>query len=156
MINTIKKIPYQVTRFIFLLASLFPMAAYANLPVEIINNTKIADDNAVYIVVKATNPSTKKQCLVHFDKDGNGSCEDVTAQTHFSDYSYALSTLPSDGNNRLIHLPKVDSGRIYFSVGTPMDLYIDASNPGSISIIDPDGFKPRDNNYYTLFDKIFL
>lgn len=140
---------------LFLIMLFLPMSAIASyLPLQLVNNTKIADDSAVYIVVKATDPSTKKQCLVHFDKDGNGTCEDVTAQTQFSNYSYALSTLPADGSNRLVHLPKVDSGRIYFSVGTPMDLYIDASNPGSIAVVDPDGFKPRDVNYYTLFDKI--
>ncbi len=137
-----------------LFISLLPLSAWANLPVQIINHTKIANDDAVYIVVKATNPSTNKKCLIRFDKDGNGTCEDVSALTHFSDYSYPLSSLPSDGDNHVVYLPKVISGRIYFSVGSPMDLYIDASNPGAITIIDADGFKPRDVNYYSLYDKI--
>lgn len=141
-------------RFI-LLISLFPVSAYASyLPVEIVNHTKIADDSAVYIAIKATNPSTNKQCLIHFDQSGHGTCDDVSAQTRFSDYSYALSSLPADGNNHVMYLPKVNSGRIYFSIGTPMEIFIDASNPGAIAIIDPDGFKPRDVNYYTLYDKI--
>lgn len=139
-----------------IIAGLTPITALAaSLPMKIINNTSIADDSNVYIAIKATNPSTGKQCLVHFDKmSGNGSCEEITPQTHFSDYSYALSDLPQDGNKRQIYLPQVSSGRIYFSIGIPMDMYIDTSNPGNLTIVDPDGFKPRDTNYYTLYDKI--
>src|SRR5579872_3333920 len=132
-----------------------PNVLFANsLPVEIINNVKIADDSKVYVVVKATDPATHKPCLVRFDKDGKGTCEVVTSQTHFSDYSYSLAALPSNGSNHLISLPEVDSGRMYFSVGAQLNMYIDASNPGAIAIVDPDGFKPRDENYYTLYDKI--
>lgn len=151
MVSGLKKCPKKIIA----LTILFPSVVCANsLPVEIVNNTKIADDKAVYVVVKATDPATNKPCLVRFDKDGKGMCEVVTPQTQFSDYSYSLASLPSSGSNHLISLPKVASGRMYFSVGSPMEMYIDTSNPGNLAIIDPDGFKPRDQNYYTLYDKI--
>ena len=120
--------------------------------IEFINNAKITDNDSTYIIAKATN-TDDKQCLVKIE-NGVGVCEAVTAQTDSASYSYKLSNLPknSDGNPEF-NLTQMHSGRIYVSMKYPLKLYIDASNPGDLAIIDPDGFKTRDSNYYTIYDK---
>lgn len=124
----------------------------ASFPLELINNSRIADDNNVYVMIKALNPSTGQDCFIHFDTHtGQGSCEDVTGSTEPSHYSYKLADFPQDNGKHKVYLPKVASGRIYFSLGYPMDMFVDSN---SHKIIDPDGFKPRDSNYYTLYDKV--
>jgi len=121
-------------------------------PIEFINNAKITDNDSTYVIAKATN-ADDKQCLVKIE-NGVGVCEAVTAQTDSASYSYKLSDLPknSDGNPGF-NLTQMHSGRIYVSMKYPLKLYIDSSNPDNLAIIDPDGFKTRDSNYYTIYDK---
>ncbi len=121
-------------------------------PIEFINNARITDNDSTYIVAKATN-ADDKQCLVKIE-NGVGVCEAVTAQTDSASYSYKLSNLPknSDGNPEF-NLTQMHSGRIYVSMKYPLKLYIDSSKPENIAIIDPDGFKTRDSNHYTIYDK---
>jgi len=120
--------------------------------IEFINKAKIIEDSSIYIIAKATN-TDGKQCLVKINND-IGVCEAVTAQTDSSDYSYALSDLQknSDGNF-VFNLTQMYSGRIYVSMKYPLKLYIDSSNSEKIAIVDPNGFKTRDLNYYTIYDK---
>ena len=66
--------------------------------------------------------------------------------------NYQICQKNSDGNPEF-NLTQMHSGRIYVSMKYPLKLYIDASNPGDLAIIDPDGFKTRDSNYYTIYDK---
>ncbi len=122
-------------------------------PIEIINNSDIASDERVYVIIKGINPATEKDCLLSFDEQGWGSCIDVVLDTKSEDYSISLSDLPQKNGVYSIYLPKVSSGRIYFSLGYPMDLQINLDE-AAFKIVDPDGFKPRDPNYYTLYDKV--
>jgi hypothetical protein len=63
-----------------------------------------------------------------------------------------LSSLEKDGNgNHIFHVAHIQSGRIYFSINSPLSLYFESSTQ---TIPDPDGFKTRDPNYYTLYDKV--
>lgn len=119
-------------------------AATGYFALTITNNTKIATNNQVYVLVKA-NTGTK-DCFMQFDANGYGTCETVNSNTKSETFSYKLSELPST-----IYLPKTISGRIYFSIGYPMDMFVD---PNTLKIVNPDGFKPRDANYYTLYDKV--
>ena len=126
-----------------------------NLPtfsIEFINNAKIADDKDIFIITKATN-SDEKQCLVKIENN-IGVCETVTAKTNSSDYSYKFTDLSKnqDGNYEF-NLTQMHSSRLYISMKYPLKLHIDSTNPGDISIVDPDGFKTRDSNYYTIYDK---
>lgn len=121
-------------------------------PLELVNNSRIADDNNVYVTIKAINLASGHDCFMHFDNNtGYGQCEDVSSSTQATHYTYKLADLPVDAGKHKVYVPKVASGRIYFSVGYPMDLYVDSNTQ---KIIDPDGFKPRDSNYYTLYDKV--
>ncbi len=121
-------------------------------PIDFINNAQIVDDKDVFVTIKATN-NEKKQCLVEI-KDNIGVCKTVTAETNALDYSYRLTDLSrnQDGSYEF-NLTQMYSARVYLSVKYPLQLYIDSSNPGAIAIIDPDGFKTRDANYYTVYDK---
>lgn len=120
------------------------------LPLKIVNHTNLGGV-PVYLFIKAT--SGNDQCIMKFDPNGVGTCEITNANTILYNYEkISLNDLPKDSaGNTLVYLPKVISGRIYFSIGQPLDLYYD---PNSRLVIDPDGFNPRDANYYTLYDKV--
>ncbi|VEG90118.1 beta-1,3-glucanase family protein [Legionella spiritensis] len=123
------------------------------LPVEINNKTQKSDSD-IYVIIKAMDITTEHDCFIDIDQNtGIGQCTPVTPGMNSESYSYPLSTLPlsEDSRKRLILVPKTASGRIYFSAGYPMDLFV---TPDTRKILDPDGFKPRDSNYYTLYDKI--
>lgn len=134
------KIFFLTTMALTIYARIF--AAY--MPMEIINNSGFPDEQ-VYITAKGLYLDSLKDCFLKFDESGNGECVPVNDDTDAAHYAYPLSKL------REIKIPKIASGRLYVSIGYPMDLYV---TKGKNKIIDSDGFKPRDSNYYTLHDKI--
>jgi hypothetical protein len=134
-------------------------------PLEIINGTK-RDDSEVYVFIKAAQESDGRDCVfarVEDEDTTNGlklRAETVTETmvtdyTSLSNYNYRLDTVTktSDGR-RILLVPPSISGRVYFSVGRPMAMQAAVDAKGMIRIGDPDGFKPRDPNYYTLYDKV--
>ncbi|MCX7343072.1 MAG: beta-1,3-glucanase family protein, partial [Proteobacteria bacterium] len=132
-------------------------------PLEIINGTK-RDDSEVYVFIKAAQESDGRDCVFkRFGDTDNGvqlRAEPITEAmvTDYSilpDYNYRLDTLTktSDGR-RILLVPPTISGRVYFSVGNPMIMQAKVDANGMLRIGDPDGFKPRDPNYYTLYDKV--
>lgn len=124
--------------------------ANAYFPVEIKNESGISDENT-FLVIKALN-QFNEDCFMELNKQtGEGVCLAASNDFNSFDASYRLSELPKQESNILLQLPQVSSGRIYFSYKHPMDLPVDYI---SGKIIDADGFKPRDSNYYTLYDKI--
>lgn len=118
---------------------------YECLPIKIENETEIAKDSSVFVTVKANVGG--RDCFMEFDRSGKGECRVIDSQTNSLLYAYKLSDLPGG----TLYLPRSASGRIYFSLGAPVDFLIDRD---AMRIVDPDGFKPRDVNYYTLYDKI--
>lgn len=121
------------------------LAANNYFDVQFVNNSGFADKD-VYFIVKALDPISKKDCFIKFDPvTGIGACQVVSEGTSSFDFSYTADQLKN------IKIPMVDSGRIYFSIGMPMDLYVSKFDG---KIIDSDGFKPRDPNYFTLHDKV--
>lgn len=125
--------------------------------VNLVNNSHIAEDSQVNIFIKGTDPLTNSDCVMRIDKNGYGFCDLVgdmllAGASVSSRYSYKLSDLPARSKNEhMVYLPPIASGRIYFSIGYPMDFYIDRFTK---KILDPDGFKVRDTNYFTLYDKV--
>ena len=121
------------------------------LPLEIVNNTNLNNVH-IYIFIKALTLN-KAPCIMTFTADGIGTCNDTNISSIIANTErVSLDKLPKNSQgNTVVYLPKVISGRIYFSIGQPMDLYY---NPTSISIEGADGFKPRDVNYYTLYDMV--
>ena len=82
------------------------------------NNQSVADDDNVWIVALGNQPGTSKQCFVSFDtSSGVGTCVPVTSTTNSKDFAYQLSDLPAGQGGRVIQVPYLISGRIYFSVG---------------------------------------
>lgn len=113
------------------------------LTIDFVNNSGF-DDEVVFLVVKGLDPGTGKDCFLQFDTEGVGACK-ATSINCSQDYSISAAQL------KKLKIPKMASGRIYVSIGRPMDLYV---NPTDLKIMDSDGFKPRDPNYYTLHDKV--
>ncbi|GAB4270418.1 MAG: hypothetical protein Tsb0018_02580 [Opitutales bacterium] len=122
-------------------------------PVELVNNTNIASDEEIYVIMKALDPATGNEAFLAFDAQGVGAPASMTADTHSFEYSYKLSDLPVDGGKRVLYIPRVESGRMYISIGYPMDMHVSEVGSG-LKIPDPDGFNPQDSNYYTLYDKV--
>lgn len=121
------------------------------LPIEIKNDTKIESDSNIYVIAIAkTDEKHPRQCLIDFK---TGDCDVVTSNKDVARLSQTkLSDIEKDSNgNSLFHVAHVQSGRIYFSINQPLSLYFDSITH---TIPDPDGFKTRDPNYYTLYDKV--
>lgn len=124
-----------------------------HLQLHIINGSKVIANDKVYIFIKAQIVGVGKECLIRIDpRSGVGVSDIVNASTNIASYCYQLSSLPrtKDGHS-FVYIPKVISGRMYVSVGRPMSFYLDLR---TMRIPDPDGFRPRDPNYYTLYDKV--
>ena len=157
MINTIKNIQHTILFLFVVVGLLFAGHAYANnaegpyFPIKIQNKSNI-DDSETYLFIKAQDPATQKDCYMVFDDSGHATCQVVDDDFSSMNSSKKLSSLPHDADNNItLYLPHVASGRIYFSYHYPMDLPLDKKTN---KIIDADGFKPRDSNYYTLYDKV--
>lgn len=92
------------------------------------------------------------QSFVSFTPKGHGTLVTPTASTSSTTYSYALGTLEAahDGAYDL-YLPAC-SGRVYFSIGAPLQLGIVAGDP--VTITDPLCADPTDPNYQVIYDKI--
>ena len=115
-------------------------------PIQFQNHSSIASDSQVYVVIKAM--VDDHDCFMKLNTaTGVGHCVMTGDGKTSADYTYKLSDLPNE-----VYLSKSYSGRIYLSVGYPMDLYVDPTD--NDKILDADGFKPRDSNYYTLYDKV--
>lgn len=127
-------------------------------PLEIANNTKVAGNDQVYVYIKAqTINAPHHACVMKFNSQGQGDCIVVNDQTKMADYNYPLSFFPKakNANNAFAaYLPPTISGRIYFSIGSPMVFYTTKGAEGQHTIPDPDGFKTRDPDYYKLYDKV--
>lgn len=123
-------------------------------PIEVINQTQITTNQDIYITVKGSDLKTGDSCFIQFDENGIGTCQAVSDKTNVLDFVYKLSFFKGkDLDSSYLYLPYLASGRIYLSVGEPMRFQISTKDNKSL-IIDPDGFKPRDPNYYTLYDKV--
>ncbi len=114
------------------------------MPIHLVNETGL-DDARIYFVIKGMDLVTKKDCLIGVDAaTGLASCDEVSFGDDMTAYNYSLADIHT------ILLPKIEAGRMYFSIDYPMELYIDEEN----KILSPDGFKLRDVNYYKIYDKI--
>lgn len=139
-------------RLIFcLLFFISSLHAAGRFPVEFVNNSQIANDNEIYIITKGLDDNGDS-CFIEINSNGI-SCKPVNVNTKSSDFSYKLSDLKKDTDTAVVFFPYLASGRIYISIGKPMDFQIKKEGNKSV-VVDADGFKPRDVNYYTLYDKV--
>lgn len=122
-------------------------------PVDIVNQTQIVEPQDIYITIKGTDVRTGDSCFIQFDAQGKGICQAVTDTSDPLSFTYRLSDLMYHDDTASIVLPYLASGRIYLSIGQPVRFQISKQGNKSL-VVDPDGFKPRDPNYYTLYDKV--
>lgn len=148
-----------------------PKAGY--MPLYFVNNTGFPD-NQVHIFIKAGLEDVNKNvqdCVMTVGADNNASCTLIKdypgvsgasqgelsniAKTISANNSILLSSLHTDGNGGyLLYLPKVLSGRMYLSMGQNLSIGLVKDATGTLRLVDPDGFKVDDPNYYTLYDKV--
>lgn len=127
-----------------------PIPGY--LTVGLVNHSNSVADENVYVLVKGIDPSTNKDCYVSFDAvTGKGFYSDATSASNSKDFSFKLSQFPKGNSGRVAYFPELASGRIYFSLGYPLEIGVDLF---SNKILDPDALSSNDPNYYKLFDKI--
>lgn len=122
--------------------------AQAQLNVEFINDSRIFQPNQIYVLATGKTVDTLEACFIKVT-NGVGECFKPAEGTNSEAFNYPLSSLP----NATIKMPLIASGRIYMSVGNKVDMYVTRDVHKKISIVDPDGFKLRDSNYYVLYDK---
>lgn len=123
--------------------------------VALVNKTNNSDVSDIYFLAKGmqiiNGKSNGKHCYVKFDKTSLlGECEEATNESDPSFYSYKVSDFPNG-----VCMPLVESGRVYFSLNYPLNgVRVIKTEQGTPSIIDPDPFNPKDQDYYKFWDKI--
>lgn len=126
------------------------------LPVVLVNNSGYPDSE-VYVVVTGDNLNTPaQQVWGQIDKSYGsdyGVATLVVAATgqNGSNYSSALSSLPRGSSGRVIYLPQLTSGIIWFSIGAPLNMPVNGN-----SIVNPSYTNTSDPNYATVFDSFEL
>lgn len=138
-------------------------------PIRFKNDSKVMDADKIYIVGSGQDPNYNSsatypvliQSWLKVDGSGNVTFEHGEVGQKSSDYAVKLSDLPTDDSgNYELNVPMTTSGRIYISLGSPVDMHTMASASvvdGAIdmlTIVDPDGFLTQDPSYSTIFDKV--
>src|SRR5271155_412512 len=128
--------------------------------VNIVNNT--GDQNAkIYVLIKGINPNTKKQTFIRFVKGTPvGVYADIsTPDVNINDpkqslnYGYDYTDFKDGKGNFALHLPFLESGRIYISINNKLKMPV-VGTPPSLGIADPSPFNTNDPNYQYLYDKV--
>ena len=162
---------------IFALANLFlaSTAESKTLDISIINNTNVVEDEQLYIFIKAgkeyyrddmspvdyskldlSRDRISKPCAVAVDlNSGLAHCNIIADESEFDVRTYSFSLADLKSTAKTILLEPMVSGRIYFALGQKLyfNLVKDATT-GQLTIVDPDGFQPKDPNYNVLYDKV--
>lgn len=114
------------------------------LTVEFKNGTKTVPNDQIYILAMGKMPGTEEPCFIKIT-NGAGVCTRLSETTKSAEFSIPLP-------DASVTMPQIISGRVYMSVGHPVDLYVKKEG-NKFSIIEPDSFKLKDSNYYVLYDK---
>jgi hypothetical protein len=111
-------------------------------------------DSQVYWSIIGYNPSTR--ALSYVDKNGNlvpASVNDNNAANRlakngqtYSNYFYKMSEA------NWVSIPKIDSGRMFISVGSPMYIKINTAGDGRTGFAGPDMNNPSDPNQDVYFE----
>jgi hypothetical protein len=113
------------------------------LPIVLVNNTGLGDDE-VYFVIYGQVPQgsgedpTNELCFVSFGPQNNPVdtvLGTLVMPTSSLLYSYNLSQIPSDQGQKVIYIPYLNSGEIFFSIGEPLNLTV--TPPNSIATPKP-------------------
>ena len=128
--------------------------------VKIVNNTGV---KKVYVLVKGLNPNTKKPTFIEFDIDHPKSVgtyadvaqpdADIDHPTQSLNYGYDYTKFGTTEDGYIMHLPYLESGRIYISIGEKLKMPVVGKSP-TLGIADPSPFNKSDPNYNYLYDKV--
>lgn len=132
-----------------LLLSAHSYATNGDLQINFVNKNS---NNKVYFLVKGSVPNTDNPVFVKFDKDNPdnvGVLTDITQGTQSEDFGIDMSNFPNG-----LHMPYLQSGRIYLSVDNKIHMQIVKDGNGVFRIADPDVNNTGDANNKTLFDKV--
>jgi hypothetical protein len=151
--------PY-LTLLITALLSMPPLCADGNFTVKIVNNT---GDPAVkvYVLVKGLNPNTKKPTFIKFVKgtpvgvyaDISTPDADINNPKQSLEYGYDYTDFKEGENEYVMHLPYLESGRVYISLNEKLKMPIVGKSP-NLGIADPSAFNTSDPSYNLLYDKV--
>ena len=116
------------------------------------NNSGFPDTEVYVLVTGNTLTSPAQQAWGQVDTTPGsdfGVATLVVAATgqNNSTYSCALSQLPRGSTGRVIYLPQLTSGIIWFSMQNPLNMPVNGN-----SIVNPSYMNTTDPNYATIFD----
>lgn len=117
------------------------------LPVVMVNNSGLPDDE-VYVVVTGKEEVSQVQSFLKINQSGMGSLVTADPGDNALNYSVLFSNLPETSEGRVIYLPKIDAGILWFSMEHPLNMPVDAPH----KIVQPNFLSSADPNYFTNFD----
>jgi len=135
--------------------------AAGNFAINLVNNTQ--DPNIkIYILIKGINPTTKKPTFIKFEKGaaavGNYADiklpdTDIKNPTRSLEYSYEHTAFKDTNGTCTLHVPYLESGRIYICLNEKLKLPVLGTAP-NLTIADPNPFDENDPNYNHWYDKL--
>ena len=134
-----------------------PPAGNGAMAVSLVNGTNGAyRDDQVYFAIIGYDPATR--ALVHVDRSGrlvpavpadnDAPNRLAKAGQTYSNYFHRLSDV------RQLTLPRIDSGRMFLSLGSPMFIKVNRAGDGSVGFAGPDLGNPADPNQDVHFEWI--
>ncbi|MEI8301185.1 MAG: beta-1,3-glucanase family protein, partial [Chlamydiota bacterium] len=126
------------------------------LPMVLVNNSGYPDSQ-VYVVltangIKGKNSQSWGQIDISYGSNyGVATLVKATVGENATSYSYPLSALPRGSSGRVIYLPQLQTGLVWFSIGSPLNMPVVAGG-----IQHPSYTNPTDPNYATVFDSFEL
>lgn len=127
------------------------------LPVVLVNNSGLPD-NEVYVLITGDNVSASNQVwgVVNTTEGANFgevTLQDVSLSDNSTSFSYLLSDLPTTTGGRVLYMPEINSGLIWFSMQNALSMTVEtATGTPPLKIVQPNFTSPSDPNYNTNFD----
>jgi len=121
------------------------------LPLVLVNNSTLPDED-VYVLITGKTVDSSSQVWGQVNTTlgagfGNVSLANVSNTDNSSTFSVPLSSLPRGSTGRVVYLPQIRSGIIWFSMSKPLNMGVN-----NLSIVQPNFTNSQDPNYATNFD----
>lgn len=125
-----------------------PPSKAGYLPIVIVNNSTLSD-NEVYVVVTGADQTTTIEAFVSIEPStGIGTLVTANPGDNASNYGLQLSQLPPASTGRVIYLPHIIGGEVWISMNQKLTMPVNAPH----KIVQPSFLSSTDPNYYTNFD----
>ncbi|WP_108649877.1 beta-1,3-glucanase family protein [Dongshaea marina] len=127
-----------------------------NIDLSQVNNQAVNLDS-VYLLVSGKcsqdSPYPGKPCYISFDQSGEPTYKPASSVKSSKDESVLLSKLPKDGKQAYIKVPHLESGRIWLSIGKPLDMKTNKDGSIEQPNVTPDVLNAMNANSAILYDK---